>query len=170
MATQRITIAKIGGDGALAIDEMVRAWSQSRTNDGGSEVTDGRVDDFVLRLKAAHAEFPVSYYCEWIDRWSMGDAFDGPLRASGKRFEITCFSPKEAILRGRAIHPQWPEQKWLATRLGEAGAAWGTITGVSTILLIRESIGPSADDEEYRLSETKIPSWVYGDDPAREAR
>ena len=132
------------------------------TEHPGADI-EARLDKFVLRLKAHQADFPVCYYCEWIDTWSMGDEFEGSLRVVGQRFEVTCFSPEEAVERSKQIRGEWREQKWMAARLKEASDAWPGGAELSTILLIRELLGPSADENELRIASEGVPLWLSDD-------
>lgn len=119
------------------------------------------MDEFVVRLKAHSAELPVTYYCEWIDRWLMGDEFKGHLRAWGDRCDvIVCFSRARALHRARSMRRQSDEQRWLATRLKECATAFDGGADLSAILLIRETYRSTAIDEEYRMAVATIPEWM----------
>src|SRR5262249_3964691 len=133
MATQRIIIAKVGGQAGTAVARLFRRWTDTRSlgdNDYRSselwpETVCREIDRFAELLRENATDLSVSYFSEWIDHWLMGDEVPGPGAVCGKRFEASCSSPAEAEAWAAKCPEQFPEQEWLATRLREAAASGG---------------------------------------------
>ena len=94
MASQRITIAKIGGAGAYVAIQHLREWSEARQTDNPNRGSPeqwpqhlrNKADAFADQLRAHAFDLPVIHFIEWADMWSMGDLFerwltppDGPM-------------------------------------------------------------------------------------------
>jgi hypothetical protein len=100
------------------------------------------------------------YFCEWVDRWLMGDLLPAARVAQGSRFQVACLTPEQAAeWSGRCGH-QFPEQVWLASRLREAACAWGALAAQRLILLVREVLGSSTTDDEVQHSLKIVPDWL----------
>src|SRR5262245_7617583 len=140
MATQRLIVATIAGDSAAAVASRFRSWV--------AHADTAAVDRFCDGLRQHGDSLPVVYFCEWIDRWLMGDLVPGPGGVVGQRYQATCLTPEDAVSWSQRCGQQFQEQKWLAARLREAAAAWGTITERYAVVVVREVIGASSMDEE----------------------
>jgi hypothetical protein len=114
------------------------------------------VDRFCQQLPAHGAELPVVYFCEWVDRWLMGDQVPGSGAVQGSRFQVTCLSRAGAQLQARQCGNQFEEQKWLASRLREAATSWAG-EEPAVVVVVREVLGGSTTDEEIRASLRVIP-------------
>jgi hypothetical protein len=55
---------------------------------------------------------------------------------------------------------QWDEQRWLASRLREAAAAWEKLVGSATFVLLRQATDVSTDDEEITAAMSSVPDWL----------
>src|SRR5262245_31595028 len=106
LATQRLTVATLGGDPAAAVEALWRSWQSSPSPDPAP------VDRFCQQLRANGAVLPVVYFCEWVDRWLMGDQVPGPGAVDGKRFQVACLSPGQALSWAGQCGEQFPEQQW----------------------------------------------------------
>src|SRR5579871_4396039 len=139
MATQRLTVATLAGRASTAVAARFQQWSNAPDPDA------------VDRLCAAILEhslcLPVVYFAEWIDRWLMGYAVPGPGAVEGRQFQATCFSPASANAWADRCGNQFAEQGWLAARLREAAAGWGTVTEEYAVVVIREAVDASATDD-----------------------
>jgi hypothetical protein len=155
MATQRVTIAGVAGKAGVAITALFRSW---RTNPDADAV-----DKLCARLRANGTSLPIVYFCEWVDRWSMGDLLPGPAAVAGQRYQATCLTPHQAAGWAAQCPAQFPEQSWLATRLGEAAVAWERVAERS-VVVVREILAASSDDSEVRESLGRIPSWLSGEE------
>src|SRR5262249_965164 len=131
MATQRITIAEVGGDAGAAVARLFRKWADSGSGSDLPDAVRDEIDRFAVVLREGAADLPVLYFCEWTDHWLMGDDVLGPGAVGGKRFEASCYSPAEAEALAASSPRQFPEQEWLATRLREAAGAWGSLVSQS---------------------------------------
>jgi hypothetical protein len=97
----------------------------------------------------------------------MGDSVPGPGGVEGRRFQAACLSPTQAAAWAAQCGSQFPEQRWLASRLCEAAAGWGMVSDRYSVVVIRETIGASATDEEVRTALTNVPAWLsWPDNPA----
>src|SRR5207248_11179845 len=97
------------------VSALFRAWRTARAA-GGEAATDDAIDDFGERLRSNYAALPVVYFCEWIDRWLMGDQVPGPAAVAGRRFQASCMSPEDAAEGAGRCGSQFPEQLWQAAR------------------------------------------------------
>jgi hypothetical protein len=159
MATQRLTLATLAGDAGRAVSALFRAWRS--TSAVGVEAAPGlAIDELGERLRSNGAALPVVYFCEWIDRWLMGDQVPGPGVIAGRRFQASCMSPEEAVEWAGRCGGQFPEQLWLAARLREAAEAWRPAVGPSVVVVLREVLGASSTDEEVLASLHGVPLWL----------
>src|SRR5262249_4798702 len=118
------------------------------------------IDHFCKQLWANGTTLPVVYFCEWVDRWLMGNLVPGPGCMNGTRYQVTCLRPEQATEWAEQCGDQFPEQGWLASRLREAAAGWALMTDRRVVVAIREVIGPSTTDDEVRESLGRIPGWL----------
>lgn len=158
MATQRMTVATIAGDAGRSVHNRFAAWKVVQLQEPIRSV----VDEFAKHLRENSASLPVVYFCEWIDRWLMGDAIQGPLSVHGARWQASCQSPEEARQWAMNVGTQWPEQRRLAACLLEAAGAWNGLVGEAVVVVLREILGASATDEEVVASLRVIPPWLAG--------
>lgn len=151
MATQRLIVATLAGDSADAVAARFRSWA--------AHPDAAAVDRFCDGLRKHGNSLPVVYFCEWIDRWLMGNLVPGPGCVDGKRYQATCLTPEEAVSWSERFVQQFAEQEWLAARFREAAAVWGTVTE-RAVVVVREVIGASSTDEEVEGSLHTIPAWL----------
>ena len=182
MATQRVTIAKVGGIAADTIVLRLREWSAARQTDNpnlrSSEQWPQQVrreaDDFADRLRAHGFAPPVVHFVEWVDMWSMGDLFwrwltplDGsmPLAVHADRFEIFAYVLPDGGRLSQHLTStgpqQWVESDWFVGRLREAVVAWEELVDRAVVVVIREVVASSALDEEITASLKSVPDWIF---------
>jgi hypothetical protein len=118
------------------------------------------VDRFCQALREHALELPVVYFAEWVDRWLMGDQVPGPGKVEGQQFQAALFSPDDARAWADRCDCQFPEQGWLAGRLREAAAGWGKVGEHYAMVVLRDMVGPSTDDDEVRAALNTIPPWL----------
>lgn len=157
MATQWLMVATIAGDAAVAVQVLVHGWRRDPAPDPAA------VDRFCERLRANGAALPVVYFCEWVDRWLLGDQVPGPSAVDGKRCQVACLSPQQALSWADQCGSQFPEQQLLGGRLREAAQAWGAVAEPFAVVVMREVIGASTTDDEVRAALHGIPSWLSGE-------
>jgi hypothetical protein len=157
MATQRLIAAVLGGDAASVVAARFRSWRAGPAPDPRA------VDRFCSELRANGAALPVLYFCDWVDRWLMGNSVPGPGAVAGGRFETTCLSPVEAAAWADRCGRQSPEQEWLAARLREAAAAWELVAESRAVVVIREVLDGSTTDDEVRAALRGVPGWLAGE-------
>jgi hypothetical protein len=154
MATQRLMVATVAGEAGAAVKALARAWL------GGPTPDPAVVDGFCERLLANGAALPVVYFCEWVDRWLMGDLVPGPGTVEGGRYQVACLTPAEAVAWADRCRTQFPEQGRLAARLREAAEGWGSVAEPLAVVVVREVLGPSTTDDEVRAALRGVPAWL----------
>ena len=187
MATQRITIAKIGGDAGMAVISQFREWSDARTIDDPTEWRPDQwplshrreMDAFAIALRANDHKPPVIFFSEYIDLWSMGDLFTrwfpgnddhSLIQLHSDRYELWCYPlPDDGMLadhlRSLTSHKRFrdrdsQEDRWFTLNLLEATLAWHAIVNAGAIVLLREVVGGLVEDSEIEESLTDIPEWI----------
>jgi hypothetical protein len=152
MATQRLIVATLGGEAATAVVALFRSWS--------ANADPVAIDRFCASLRDNELSLPVVYFSEWADRWLMGDLAPGPAAVEGRRCQAACLSPEQAIAWAGGCGHQSSEQEWLAARLQEAAAGWGSVAEQYAVVVVREVVGPSTTDDEVRASLGSVPAWL----------
>ena len=181
MASQRITIAKVGGVTADLIEQRLREWSAARQTDNpnlwSSEQWPQHVrrqaDDFAERLRAHAFTPPVVHFVEWADTWSMGDLFgrwltppDGsmPLAVHADRFEIFAHALPDGGHLSQHLASSGPQQfvesDWFVGRLREAVGAWRGLVDRAVVIVLRQVVAGSVLDEEITESLMSVPDWL----------
>jgi hypothetical protein len=181
LATQRITIAKIGGAAAEVVELRLREWSAARQASDPNECTSEQwppdlrrqADSFADQLRAHALVLPVVYFTEWADLWSMGDLYPrwltppsgpAPLTIHANRFEIYGYVlPDGGRLRYHLLNAgpqQWEESDWYASKLSEAVGAWQGLVDRAVLVVMREVFGGLTTDEELVASLDRVPDWL----------
>ena len=152
MATQRLTVATLSGQAAVA---AVARFEELRTAPAPAAV-----DRLCVSLRE-HALSPqVIYFAEWVDRWLMGDLIPGPGAVEGHRFQATCLSPAQAVGWADRCPNQFAEQGWLASRLREAAVGWGGVAEPYAVVVVRQVVGASVHDDEIQAAASSVPAWL----------
>jgi hypothetical protein len=151
MAIQRLSVATFVGESALVVDALVRSWRVG--------ADPAATDRFCAAVRENGLALPVVYFCEWVDRWLMGDEVPGPEAVAGRRYEVACLSPEQAFAWADQCRHQFPEQQWFASHLREAAAVWDGAERRS-IVVVREVVGLSTLDEEVNASLSVVPGWL----------
>ena len=149
-------MASVGGAAAEAAEALFRSWRE-----GPQPPEPAAVDQFCEQVRANGHALPVIYFCEWIDRWLMGNLVPGPDPMHGRRYEVACLVPEQATQWAEQCGDQFPEQQWLASRLREAAAAWDGVADRRVVVVVREPMGASTDDEEVRTALQSVPGWLH---------
>lgn len=181
MATQLISIAKIGGLAGDRLAKMIREWADLRTVETPSEWSPdqwpqsvrAQVDRIASLLRKNSAFPPVIHFVEWIDSWSMGDVFqsllspiDGekPLQVFGDQFEVYgyCLPDDGLLLRRLAMNTTYSfgETQWFSRRLAETIGARQEITCRSLIVVLRDAISALVSDEDLAETLAGLPPWL----------
>ena len=184
MASQRITVAKLGGTAADVAWRRLRGWADAREvvdpDEWGGDQWPApvriEVDAFADRLRAHSLSPPVISFVEWTDLWSMGDLFrrwltvpggSPPLIIHADRFEVYAYAlPDEGRLDrhlATAGPQQASEQDQFVTRLREAIEAWQALVDQAVLIVIREVVGGLVADEELLESLSVVPEWLLMD-------
>lgn len=184
MASQRVTLLKIGGAAGEVISRQFETWAAAKTT---SYDEDGwgddqwpaemrqQADQLVNQLRANSTSPPIVYFIEWIDHWSMGDRFEmwfssrkqkNLLTIDGYQYQIHGYRlPDKGRLRKRlkkSGKQQFPEYDWLIARLNEAALAWDGVVEDSILVLVREVLGGMILNEETEAALPMMPSWLEG--------
>lgn len=180
MASQRITIAKIVGEAAVAVFDRFCCYSHHPDQKTLATVSrhdscNRKLATFVSALRSHSHCPPVVFYSEFIDMWSMGDVLVRPfVRCREQRFlhvdggiELMLYRLPDkgrlerrlqAALRSRRAICQ--EERLYLTILLESTVAWESMTGDATIIVIRDVYGPSLADDEIEEAMKCIPDWI----------
>jgi hypothetical protein len=152
VARQRLIAATFAGQAAVTVAAQFARWRTASEPEA--------VDRFCATVREHAASLPIVYFAEWIDRWLMGDQVPGPGKVAGRQFDASCLTPAQAIAWADECGSQFAEQEWLASRLREAAAGWGTVAEEYAVVVIREVIGPSTTDDEVRAALGSVPRWL----------
>lgn len=182
MATQRITIAKVGGQAADRILQRLGEWAKARQTseplEWSAEQWPSNVrcqaDAFADRLRAHSDSPPIVHFVEWIDLWSMGDLFPrwltppdgpGPLIIHADRFEVYGYGLPDGGRLGRHLasagSQQFEEYDGFVSRLKESVGAWQGLVDRAALIVLREVIGGLVTDDEIRASLASVPDWLF---------
>jgi hypothetical protein len=145
---QRLLMATLAGDAADAAFAFF-----------GSTPDPGAVDRFCIAVSDNRLSLPIVYFCEWVDRWLMGDQVPGPNAIHGGDFQASCMTPAAAVAWAERCGDQFQEQLSFAARLREAALGWGTVSDRYAIVVIREVLHVSTGDDEVEVSLRGIPNW-----------
>lgn len=180
MASQWITIAKVGGIAADVLGQRLQRWAAAREAVELDEWESGQwppsvraeVDSFADQLRVRGCSLPVVYFVEWSDLWSMGDLFSRWLTppggsprliAFGDRFQVFGYALPDGgrLQRALAVDPQqFPEYDQFVVRLREAAGAWEGLLERAILIVLREVVGGLVTDEEVLASMSVVPDWI----------
>jgi hypothetical protein len=184
VASQRLTLAKVGGVAADAIVTLTDRWAAARSTTDPDEWSPDQwpsavrrqADDFADRLRAHGCTPPVVHFVEWSDLWSMGDVFGSwlappggpqPLWVCGDRYEIRGYDLPDGGRLQRHLAgagPRWAaESELLVKRLGEALTAWNGVVERAVLILLREVVGGLVTDGELAEALEHVPAWLIED-------
>jgi len=181
LASQRITIAKVGGKAGDLVLQRLRKWAGARLVDDPNEwsrdiwpsTVRAQADAFAEQLRANALCPPVIHFVEWSDLWSMGDLYTRwltppksppPLEIDADRFQVYAYElPDSGRLErylAKAPRQQFAECDQYVTRLREAVGAWGELVERSALIVLREVVGGLVTDEELVASLLVVPGWL----------
>ena len=185
MASQRVTVAKIGGASAEVVLARFREWSAARLPPDDPDYwidaelfpadVRSQADAFAEALRANALAPPVVHFVEYSDMWSMGDVFEKwlspptgpkPLYVEGSRNTLYSYGlpddGKLAKYLAKARKQQFDEDDTYIRRLREAIYAWHTLVDRAAIVVIRHVVGGLVEDEELTASLQTVPPWLQG--------
>jgi hypothetical protein len=161
MASQRVTILKIGG---LA---GTRVWQKL--------TTEMDVTNVANRLLAHRGQFPVCYDVQWHDHHSMFDVFARWMQPPGipqtvhrevSSGEVYAYRlPDEGRLLAHltsADPDECDETRWYITHLRQAVEAWSHLVPQATLVVIRSVTDGGWSEEEVLASLEERPEWLDG--------
>ena len=181
MASQRITVAKVGGAAGELVMLRLREWASARQTEDRNEWSKEQwpvevrrqADAFADRLRSHALSPPVIYFAEWADLWSMGDLFTRlltppgqppPLVVHSERFEVYGYplpdSERLAQHLVSATPQQFLEYDWLVWQLRQAEEAWNDLVDTAALVVLREVVGGLVTDHELRDSLSLVPDWL----------
>ena len=181
MASQRMTLAKVGGLSASLLEQTIAHLAEAEHPPAIDDLYERKwstsdrqsIDNLADSIKAHLYEFPVVYSTEWFDTWCMGDVYRSyltpdldfsPYRLEGDRHELHALTSAHSSTVARHItkkrRPRFQEETFLRTRLLECINSWGDTIPTFIIILIREPLGSLVCDSELEGLLDKAPSWV----------
>jgi hypothetical protein len=182
LASQRVTVAKIGGAGAEVVLARFREWSATRLPDDpdcwiASEFFPADVrsqaDAFAEVLRANALTPPVVHFVEYADLWSMGDVFDRwlsppkgpkPFFVAANAYNLHAYElpdgRKLTKYLANAGRQQFDECNTYIRRLREAIHAWHKLVDCAVIVVLRHVIGGLVEDDEITASLQTVPPWL----------
>lgn len=171
MATQRITLAKIGGAAGRHVAAKFARWFADGRDNEFPAAVQRNIDRFAAALRANPVP-PVVYFAEWIDLWSMGDLVPGlgtdtASVVIGERFWASCHE-MPVTLSALTIAGEFPQEtQWLAARLREAEDAWAELAPDAVLVVLREVLDGTVLDSDLTESLTTIPRWLDDTDSSQ---
>jgi hypothetical protein len=170
MATQRLLLVKIVGESGRVVADRCRAWQRHQQDNPDDPELARQVGRFADTLDEHRAELPVVYFVEWLDRWLGGIDYSDRFttrggvtpNCAGRFTDVYCIDRPTELLTLPADGWQHDEQAWLASRLREAAAAWGSLVPGGTLVLLRQATDVSTDDEEITAAMSSVPDWLTG--------
>jgi hypothetical protein len=181
LATQRVTVAKVGGIAADVALLRLRGWAAARKDADPDEWSSDQwpsnvriqADAFADRLRANSLSLPVIYFVEWSDLWSMGDLFSRwltppggppPFSIHADRFEVYAYALPDAGRLGRHLTAAGPQQfgeyDHFVGRLRDAIGAWQELAEQAALIVLREVVGGLVTDDELKTSLSVVPDWL----------
>lgn len=181
MASQRMTVAKLGGAAGEVAMLRMREWASARKTDDLAEWSREqwpasvrvRADAFADHLRSHTLDLPMAYFAEWADLWSMGDVFTRLLTVPGSprpviihadRFQILGYGlPDDGRLLqhlASAGRQQFAEYDWFVWQLQEAVRAWDELIEIAALVVLREVVGGLVTDDELIASLCSVPDWL----------
>jgi hypothetical protein len=181
LATQRITLAKIGGLAADIVERQFREWSNARktarrdkwSSDQWPTKMRREADRFANRLRANSLTPPVVHFVEWVDMWSMFDVFDNwltppggepPLCMYGNKFELYCYPLADQGQLARHVadpgEQQFVETDRFIAEVRDAIASWDKLVDRAVLVLVRWPVDVCVTDEQLTESLSFVPEWL----------
>lgn len=180
MASQRMIVAKVGGEAAVSLFDRFRNFDPQGTPLRGDRDSrsGGELQHFVSCLRAHSHCPPVLFYAEYVDMWSMGDVFTRPFAGCNRRrflqvedgIELMVYrlpdkgrlerTIRAALRSKRARSAQWQETRLYLTILLESVLSWEEIKGKTAVVVVRDVHGSLVLDEDVIRSMKHVPDWI----------
>lgn len=178
MASQYLTIAKIGGLAAEATLRQFQTWSTARIGEQSSEQASEQwpvtmraaADQWADSLRRSAHQPPVVFYVEYVDLWSFCPPVrflreHGLLEMFGDRYELLCFplpfnsDVAEKLTKARN-QGQWDEDRLFATLTLLAAESWNRLVDNAVLVFLRLVVSGTIEDQEIRNSLAVLPEWM----------
>jgi hypothetical protein len=144
----------------LTVAGQAADWLQEQFHPNRPPFPGSEVDRIATLLLDNRNDPSIVHATSWIDKWSMLPLASEVLWHSGSRFQLTCLSPGTAAECSRRIRLNSDEDRWFARRLNEASTTYLRFAERPQMILIREVLGVSIDDDEYRTAWATLPAWL----------
>ena len=180
MASQILTVVKIGGVSADAVRRQFLAWQDARLVDDPNEWEPNQwpedvrsaADQWADAIRAHGHEPPVVFFSEFADLWSFcpPQRFLGhhqSLQVYADRYELFCLplplaSDGMTELSALVDNGQWDEDRYFASNVLSAINAWEKLVDDAVIVLLRRVIGGAVEDHEIEATLRSVPDWLAG--------
>lgn len=188
MATQTVTVLKIGGAAGSAVMDAFAQFKRQQSKrrhpepdcspDDWSRTCRRRMDAFAEALRSRSAELPTVFCAEYVDMWSL-PASPWCMLPAWQRHALTLYSDAYLLEcyalpdRGRLLHdvqkalrrkpirqrnPQ--EDRWALVILQEALLAWAALVKSAALVWLRCATGASVEDRQLTESLRTVPKWL----------
>jgi hypothetical protein len=179
MASQYLTIAKIGGRSAENTARLFDQWARARLvnipNEWHSEQwpkdVRQQVDRWVDALREHAHRPPILFFVEYVDLWSFSPpqrylSDYGLVQIMTDRYEVYCLrlpfaaEAKKELERIRR-DGQHDEDRWFGTITLSAAAAWDALVDVAVLIFLRRIVDSSVRDKEVEDSLKIAAPWTF---------
>jgi hypothetical protein len=180
LASQQLTIVKLGGRAAETALDRFRYWAGRRTS---NDRHDWRPDQWPAEIRSnADAWFeelrqnsllpPVLFFAEYVDLWSycpparfIGELDDEMLCIIADRYEGFCtrlpLKPNVAeCLKETRRRGQYREDRLFAWLTMHAAQEWNGLVEGGALVFLRQIIRGSVEDHEVVESLSVVPDWM----------
>lgn len=190
MATQTITILKVGGAAGKSVFDTFARFKTERTIRRKPAMTGSthwtphcrrRMDAFAESLRSHRSEAPIIFYVEYVDMWTgpVGPAFlpswdKRAIELYADQYDLACYALPDRdrlkrdmgnAFRRRDIRERsaaGQESRWALTILQEALFAWKELVDDAVLVWLRRAFAPNISDAEITESLNRIPMWCRG--------
>lgn len=176
MATQRLTVAKIGGKSADCTRQLFDVWRSKRIATSPDDFSDEQwpiesqnsADRWMSALRQNSLSPPVLFYVEYADLWSSSPSLrlsdDARVIMTRNVELLSVRTPFDDDLlkqiKRLAKRGQWQEDRWFGTVMLEAVEAWSELSPEGLIVIAREVTRGLFDDREVEASLMSVAPWV----------
>ncbi len=178
MASQYITVAKIGGLAAECVLNRFQNWRAARQPHDSTEWGPYQwppsvrleINDWITALYEHAHEPPVLFFAKYVDLWSYWlrsrflEKF-GLIEVFGDDHQAACFKlpfdePVSKMLKRVSRYGPTDEDRLFATITLKAANSWDCYEPGGILVFVRYVVGGLVPDQDVRASLAVIPAWL----------